>query len=292
MVFAAGSLQPMSERGPMFERFSLADARYYNEYARSGLRYRVGVNELLGAAGALGGLRVVDMACGTGVLTSALLPRLGARGHVLAVDQSEAMLEVARASALDCRVTFMLVAAEAFGELCPEPVDVICCNAAFWLFDRVRALGSFRDALKVGGRLIFNLGDRALHGRPTAPAGADQRPVLFRRSVLAECVRRAQDRYPEREFPTEASAPTVSPAELRHELSVQGFAVVSTRAVWYAIPLDDELRWLQIEAWSGHSLGFLAPSERRQIIKEVFADLPSNGIFPGRWLTINAQRVR
>ena len=42
------------------------------------------------------GMRVLDLGCGTGVTTQAVLANLGERGHVYALDVSEAMLAVAR----------------------------------------------------------------------------------------------------------------------------------------------------------------------------------------------------
>ena len=50
---------------------------------------------------------ILDLGCGTGILTSLLLPRLSARGRVSAVDFSGAMLELAREKIPDRRVTWI-----------------------------------------------------------------------------------------------------------------------------------------------------------------------------------------
>jgi ubiquinone/menaquinone biosynthesis C-methylase UbiE len=274
----------------MFEHFSPADAVRYDEYARSGVRYRAGAEELLRAAGDLRGLRVADVACGTGLLTAALVSRIGPDGHVLAIDHAGAMLRVARARTRDSRVTFVRCAAESLADVVDEPVDVVCCNAAFWLFDRDRALAAFRRALKPAGSLIFNLSDRALPGGPGAPHGREEQAVLLRRSVLEECLRRARDRYPDRDIPPSYRGPGTSVAALEAQLEDSGFAVRSIELVHLAIPRDEELLWLQIGAWDGEPLGVLAATERTQIFREVFAELPATGIFPARWLTIRADR--
>lgn len=51
---------------------------------------------VLAAAGVVSGDRVLDVACGTGVLARASLDRVGEDGHVVGLDPNEGMLSVAR----------------------------------------------------------------------------------------------------------------------------------------------------------------------------------------------------
>jgi 2-polyprenyl-3-methyl-5-hydroxy-6-metoxy-1,4-benzoquinol methylase len=45
------------------------------------------------------GERVIDVACGTGIVARLVAPKVGAAGRVVGVDWSEPMLEIARAAA-------------------------------------------------------------------------------------------------------------------------------------------------------------------------------------------------
>jgi len=56
--------------------------------------------------GVRGDETVVDVGCGTGNLTGALLSRLSAGGRVIAVDISPRMIEVARSKVVDSRVSW------------------------------------------------------------------------------------------------------------------------------------------------------------------------------------------
>lgn len=275
----------------MFERISRGEARRYDDYARSGVRYRVGVEQILRVAGDLSCLRVADVACGTGLLTEALLERVGLAGRVVAIDHADEMLRMARARTRDSRVTFVRASAEQLADVAEGPVDVICCNAAFWLFDRDRVLAEFSRALTPNGYVIFNLSDRALPGSAPAPSGFGARPVFRRRAVLERCLARARARYPERDFPPRERTRAASRTELRAQLERVGLALAAGELACFAIPRDDELAWLQIDAWRGHPLGALTWSERRDVIGEVFAEIPPDAVFPARWLTLRADRV-
>lgn len=132
-------------------------ALYYEAYCkRSGL-YR----DLATATIAFGGLdaceRVVDLGCGTGVSTAAVL-RQGAR-RVMAVDPSPRMLAVARRLVSDPRVVFTQGAASELAKLVQglNP-DGVLCNSAFWLDPSLRdSMVSVAEALAGGGRFALSL---------------------------------------------------------------------------------------------------------------------------------------
>lgn len=65
---------------------------------------------------------VLDVGCGTGNLTQALLTRLGDAGGVIAVDISPRMIEVARGKIRDPRVTWHVAGAERL------PLDARSCD--------------------------------------------------------------------------------------------------------------------------------------------------------------------
>src|SRR4051794_41268429 len=99
---------------------------------------------------------VLDAGCGAGNVTQLLLDRLP-RGHVVAVDSSESMVEHAR-QALDPDRTTVLQADLAELEL-DEPVDAAFSNAVFhWVPDHDALFARLHAALRPGGPLVAQCG--------------------------------------------------------------------------------------------------------------------------------------
>lgn len=105
------------------------------------------------------GMRVLDVGCGTGITTQAVLPNVGERGHIYALDISGPMLEVARRQIASPQVTFVQAdAADAANRLAGEkPVERIVCNSVFWQFrHKPQVLAALRQLLAPDGFFIFN----------------------------------------------------------------------------------------------------------------------------------------
>jgi trans-aconitate 2-methyltransferase len=98
---------------------------------------------------------VLDAGCGSGRTTAMLLERLP-RGHVVAVDQSEAMVDHARealgegATVIQAELTELELASR---------VDAVFSNAVFhWIADHPRLVARLHAALRPGGRLVAQCG--------------------------------------------------------------------------------------------------------------------------------------
>lgn len=101
------------------------------------------------------GDRVLDVACGTGIVARLALERSGPAGKVVGVDASPPMLEVARSRApgIDWRAGD--AAALPLGE--DERFEVITCQQGVQFFaDRAAAVREMRRALAPGGRLAVS----------------------------------------------------------------------------------------------------------------------------------------
>ncbi|QES46615.1 ubiquinone biosynthesis methyltransferase UbiE [Streptomyces venezuelae] len=112
------------------------------------------------------GLRVLDLGCGTGASTRALL-RAAPRARITAVDASAGMLERALTKPWPARVRFRQLNAEGLATAGEGPFDAVF---AAYLFRNVtdpdRVLGTVRALLRPGGRLAvheYSLGGSPVH---------------------------------------------------------------------------------------------------------------------------------
>jgi ubiquinone/menaquinone biosynthesis C-methylase UbiE len=100
--------------------------------------------------------RVLDVACGTGIVARLAKERLGGHSHVVGIDVSPQMLAVARAVAptIDWREG----TAQAIPLLEGERFDVVMCHQGLQFFpDRGAALHEMRRATEHGGRLVVGV---------------------------------------------------------------------------------------------------------------------------------------
>ncbi|MFI8825721.1 methyltransferase domain-containing protein [Streptomyces sp. NPDC053431] len=141
-----------------YDRMTSASPGYHRHLRRSARR--------LALPGLGVGRSVLDLGCGTGASTAALL-RAAPLASVTAVDASAGMLARARSKAWSGRVTFVHASVEGMARSgVTGPYDAVF---AAYLFRNVAdpdaVLGQVRDVLRPGGRLAvheFALGGRAV----------------------------------------------------------------------------------------------------------------------------------
>lgn len=95
---------------------------------------------------------VVDVGCGTGNLTQALLPILGSEGKVVALDISPAMLEQAKRKVSDPRVTWCETSAEKIPMADASCNRIICFSTWPHLLNQEAVVQEFARVLLSGGR--------------------------------------------------------------------------------------------------------------------------------------------
>ena len=115
-------------------------------------------SELIRLAALEPGERVLDVACGTGILTRLALDRVGGSGSVAGLDVNPAMLAVARSLVpAEAPVRWYESGAESM-PLPDESFDVVLCQLGLqFIPDREAALKEMRRVLAPNGRLLFNV---------------------------------------------------------------------------------------------------------------------------------------
>jgi ubiquinone/menaquinone biosynthesis C-methylase UbiE len=101
--------------------------------------------------------RVLEVACGTGIVTERLLARLPTGGRLVATDLNPAMLDVARTRVgADARLEFRTADAQRlpFGDAAFD--HYICQFGVMFFPDKVGALREARRVLAPGGEVLLN----------------------------------------------------------------------------------------------------------------------------------------
>jgi ubiquinone/menaquinone biosynthesis C-methylase UbiE len=114
--------------------------------------------DLMEAASIQPGESVLDVACGTGVVTRLAAERVGGAGRVVGLDVSPAMLAVARSRApRGTRTDWYETSAEAM-PLADDGFDVVLCQMGLqFIADKPQALAQMRRVARPGGRVVLNL---------------------------------------------------------------------------------------------------------------------------------------
>src|SRR5262245_24915343 len=136
------------------------------------------------------GQRVLDVACGTGLIALPVAEAIGPRGFVVGVDISEQMVDAARERAIErelANVSFARMDAENLA-LPDAGFDVVLCALGLMFMpDPEQAIGEMRRVLRPGGRLVVAVwGERARCGWSTlfsivdAEVTSEVCPLFFR----------------------------------------------------------------------------------------------------------------
>ena len=105
------------------------------------------------------GERVLDVACGTGVVARAAAERVGSVGHVVGVDLNAGMIAIARSLPTPVGASIEWVERSALDlRLQDATMDVVLCQQGLQFFpDKALAMREMRRVLARGGRLAVNV---------------------------------------------------------------------------------------------------------------------------------------
>jgi SAM-dependent methyltransferase len=193
-------------------------------HGKMSIQLQAMTNLLLEAARVRSGLRVLDLASGTGQPALDLARAVGPTGHVTATDLSPAMLAIAERNAREAglgNIAFRQADAEAL-PFPNESFDVVTSRlGAMYFVDFQRALGEIRRVLKPNGQVAFAVwgpGDQGTY------IGGMVGPFL--------------QRVPLPQFPPDAPTPFrfAAPGALGGDLGRAGFQRVDERTLVIPAP--------------------------------------------------------
>ncbi len=129
------------------------------------------------------GERVLDVACGTGVVTRLVAPLVGAAGRIVGQDLNAGRIAVARSLSSVSGVTIEWQESDVGALPIPDATfDLVCCQQGLQFFpDRLAALRQMYRLLVPGGRLALNVW-RSIDHQP----GAHAMTKALQRHVSAE----------------------------------------------------------------------------------------------------------
>ena len=237
------------------------NAEVYDAFTREHRIYRALNRKLVALARVASARRVFDLACGAGATARACLERLPARGELVGVDASEAMVEVARTRVRDPRARFAVAPASGFEAAVSGTFDRAVCNAAFWQFpDRRAVLAALARSLEPDGLFVFNVPEERLTGmRPTDPGARPCAGVTPFQVALARAVE-------ERTGGPPPGSPPLDPERLESRLRDAGFTPLARERFTYAGRQRELMELMAIPAMIGRLAPGLSPPEREEVL--------------------------
>ena len=195
-------------------------------YERYVARYVLGpwAPLLVDAAHVSVGERVLDVACGTGVVTRAAAQHVGPGGHVVGVDLNPGMVAVARSLPASAGAPIEWIERSALDLRLPDAsFDAVLCQQGLQFFpDKALALRNMRRVLKHGGRLALSVWNS---------------PGLYNSAVGEALARYISNETSVQFLSSRRQAPTRE--ELQHLATGAGFSGVEVRVSGINIHLPD-----------------------------------------------------
>jgi SAM-dependent methyltransferase len=231
-------------------------AAYYEAFCRSHSRYTRGNAVLIARAQVAPGMRVLDLAAGTGRTAEAALEFLGEDGRVVCVEPFAGMRDEGMRRVTDSRVEWSAILPDA-----RESFERILCGAAIWQLDPLpETFGILANLLRPGGAFCFNIPALYLL-EPDEPGGGSD-PLLLSLPALLLA--------PSNSAPIQEPVECQAPGPLRSSRIAAWLTAAGLRPRSWSFRVrltqDAYADWLKIPVLTDRLLGGLIPKDRAQRI--------------------------
>jgi ubiquinone/menaquinone biosynthesis C-methylase UbiE len=265
------------------------NAEIYDVFARKHSMYRDTSNDLVELAGMDTSDTVVDLACGTGVTTEAILERLDDTGRVIALDASDAMLQVARTRVPDTRVRWVNAdGSEVAANV--KDAGAILCNSAIWQTDMEPTIVACGKALRPGGSLVFNIGRNFLMMPLTQEELQPTKPTLFHliQAVAVLDFGYAPPHPAMSRRPRKSRGP-LTPDSVERMIVDAGLVFDTTVEKEYDNPAEAQFDWISVPVFADNVLPGMPYERQREVIAKAY-DRFDKQTMKSRWLLFVAHK--
>jgi SAM-dependent methyltransferase len=109
---------------------------------------------------------VVDLCGGTEATAAVLLEILPPGARIISIDAAGAMQAAGQRALPDPRISWIVARAEDAAQHIHKPADAVVYNSAIWKTHTPAAFAAVKQALRPGGRFVFNIGGSFAGLRP------------------------------------------------------------------------------------------------------------------------------
>jgi SAM-dependent methyltransferase len=260
------------------------NARRYYAFTRQYRQYQETSRDLVALAMLPSDVAVVDLACGTGVTTEAILSALGPDGTVTSVDGSAAMLAVAASSISDSRVTWVHARAENLDRHVKVQAGAVICNSAIWQTALDATMLAVRNVLAVDGRFVFNIGSEFLEEEEEP--GYDNSELLITVTMQGIAARDFDWSPPP---PSTSARPRLSQETVCQHLAEAGFGLQQVERLEYQESPDAVRAWLSVPIFTKRLLPGLPYEHRMSVLDKTYEQLGPREPGMSRWVVFVAK---
>jgi SAM-dependent methyltransferase len=227
---------------------------------------------------------VIDLCGGAGATAEAILTSVPAQACVVSLDSASAMQRVGRRTLTDRRLSWVTAPAERLAEHVSGPADAVVCNSAIWKTDVPAAFAAVRQALRPGGRFVFNIGGG--FAGVTHPDENTTRPTPSLNSLIHQIAARDYGYTPP---PATNTAPKLPLHKVTEYLGNAGLTVLDTEVTAQHGTMAEKKSWLSIPVFA-RPAGNYSHEQRMQILDAAYALTDPEAPTVTSWLVIVAQR--
>lgn len=266
------------------------NAEIYDAFARKHPMYRETSIDLAELAEIESSQVVVDLACGTGVSTEAILGGIGNAGRVVAIDGSEAMLQIARKRVHDERVQWVNADASKVAAHATD-TDAIICNSAIWQTDMEATMVACSKALRPGGRFVFNIGRQFLMMRLSPEELRPTKPTLFQLiQAVAVLEHGFAPPHPAASRGPRRTRGPLTPDSIESMIADSGLILQATEEREYANSAEAQFDWIGVPVFADNVLAGMPYDQQLEAIKTAYERFDRESVTKTRWLVFVARK--